>query len=882
MTRTRLLIVAIIAIAFLWCFGSVLCRDRSFGFRDAANYYYPLFEWECHEWRAGRLPLWNPLDNGGTPVLADTTSSVLYPGKLVFTLPISFRLRYHLYITAHILLAAGMAYRLARHWRHSVEASGLAAISYAFGGSVLFQYCNIVFLVGAAWLPFGLLAADRMLRERSFGWALMLGATLALMVLGGDPQAAYHTGVLSALYALLLRYDRGAASLTTVNSFCRSRPALLATAAVAGICLAFVQILPAAEWARHSTRDSPDAPRNVYEVAASIASGKASDETENGGGLFASPQTGTHSRHVYEFSVGPWHLTEFVWPTFFGRTFPKNERWSTAFPGEGRTWTPSLYLGLLPFVLALCSWRVRRCDARVRFLSLLTLLALLGSFGWYGVGWIVYELRASWLNQSPDTLLIGEPVGGLYWFFVTLLPGYVYFRYPAKLLVIASLGISMLAARGWDEVLAANSRRIARVSAAIAAISLFAAAGFGLCQTPWKAWLAETAPDAIFGSLDIEATTGCVLIALLHAAVLGLGYWFLLRATNSRLARSRSVLLLGITAIELCLANGWMTLSIPGDVWSQRQPLAEAIVSAADRSSPPRLFRDSSVTMLPKVWSEESDDERLAEVVRWERASLLPKHHLQQEVAIVGSHTTLTSADWQSFLRVARQWDSDHATDQEGTLLNSMSVQFLATDKSIRTSEVHELNATLEDNVRLYADSRAFPRAWIVHEVEVIPPLTKRSRSAIDQRTREVFLDGDRPRDLRSVVVLEAEAVLSLPKYQNLRKAHEAEPCSITHYSPQRVEIAVTLTEPGCLVFNDTFYPGWQSVRVTDGVIHELELYRANRLMRAVLLPTGQHRVVFTYRPQRVAIGGVVSGCAWLLLLAYGIRWARKSPTVVT
>jgi uncharacterized membrane protein YfhO len=96
------------------------------------------------------------------------------------------------------------------------------------------------------------------------------------------------------------------------------------------------------------------------------------------------------------------------------------------------------------------------------------------------------------------------------------------------------------------------------------------------------------------------------------------------------------------------------------------------------------------------------------------------------------------------------------------------------------------------------------------------------------------------------------------------------------------VEIAVTLTEPGCLVFNDTFYPGWHAVRVTDGVFHELEIYRANRLMRAVLLPAGQHRVVFTYRPQRVAIGGVVSGCAWLLLLAYGIRWARKSPTVVT
>ena len=224
MTRTRLLLIATILATFFWCFGSVLFQNRSFGFRDAANYYNPLFEWECGEWGAGRVPLWNPLDNGGTPVLADTTSSVLYPGKLVFVLPVNFRLRYHLYVTAHVLLAAAMAYRLARHWDCSCEAAGLGALSYAFGGSVLFQYCNVVFLVGAAWLPYALLATDRMLRERSRGWALTLGATLALIVLGGDPQTAYHAGMLSALYALLLRYDGDARASKALVSWRRSRP----------------------------------------------------------------------------------------------------------------------------------------------------------------------------------------------------------------------------------------------------------------------------------------------------------------------------------------------------------------------------------------------------------------------------------------------------------------------------------------------------------------------------------------------------------------------------------------------------------------------------------------------------------------------------------
>ena len=63
--------------------------------------------------------------------------------------------------------------------------------------------------------------------------------------------------------------------------------------------------------------------------------------------------------------------------------------------------------------------------------------------------------EASWFELAgryrPGT--VGDEVGGLYWLMTVVLPGYVYFRYPAKLLVIAALGLSMLAARGWDDAL---------------------------------------------------------------------------------------------------------------------------------------------------------------------------------------------------------------------------------------------------------------------------------------------------------------------------------------------------------------------------------------------------------------------------------------------
>jgi hypothetical protein len=308
-------------------FGGSLIARRSFAFRDAAHYYYPLYEWISREWSAGRVPLWNPQENGGFPVLADATSSVFYPGKLLFALPLEFTTNYKLYILLHLVLAGAAAYRLARHWQASQSAGTLAAISYAFGGSVLFQYCNVIYLVGAAWLPVALLAADRMLVGRSWRWSLGLAVVLALMVLGGDPQSAYHAGLLAVLYAGLLWMQRrrharsrharrsqateptdpdGSTSVHTVR-FGRLRPILLGLAAVSALLLSAVQVLPAWQWTRRSERAVFLYPRSIYEIPQYIA--RPDHESRREGiakGLFGVPRRGTHHEHTYHFSVGPW------------------------------------------------------------------------------------------------------------------------------------------------------------------------------------------------------------------------------------------------------------------------------------------------------------------------------------------------------------------------------------------------------------------------------------------------------------------------------------------------------------------------------------------------------------------------------------------------
>ncbi len=67
----------------------------------------------------------------------------------------------------------------------------------------------------------------------------------------------------------------------------------------------------------------------------------------------------------------------------------------------------------------------------------------------------------------------------------------------------------------------------------------------------------------------------------------------------------------------------------------------------------------------------------------------------------------------------------------------------------------------------------------------------------------------------------------------------------ITAWQATRVEVEVEARRAGVLVLGDAYYPGW--VAELDGV--RAPILRADVLFRAVEVPPGKHRVVFSYRP---------------------------------
>jgi hypothetical protein len=89
-------------------------------------------------------------------------------------------------------------------------------------------------------------------------------------------------------------------------------------------------------------------------------------------------------------------------------------------------------------------------------------------------------------------------------------------------------------------------------------------------------------------------------------------------------------------------------------------------------------------------------------------------------------------------------------------------------------------------------------------------------------------------------------------------------------YKPERVELETNSPRDGYAVLADTLRPGWRAE--VDGELQTI--LRAQRTFRAVSVPAGRHRVVFSYRPTSLMAGGVVSVLG--LLATFGLAFYRS------
>jgi membrane protein YfhO len=207
---------------------------------DVTQWFHPVLLWSAGEVRAGRLPLWMPTAYAGVPFFANPQTALLFPLTwLAWILPAAAALTL---ITVLKLAGAGVA----AYW---FLRGGLAlTVPAALIGSLGFEFSTT--LVGwAGWafgseimfLPLLFAGVERVRAPGARRWTVALAVIIALAIVAGYPQGAFHA--LLAAGAWALARARGADRGFLARG-------LLAAALGAG--LAAVQVLPFLEYLRAS------------------------------------------------------------------------------------------------------------------------------------------------------------------------------------------------------------------------------------------------------------------------------------------------------------------------------------------------------------------------------------------------------------------------------------------------------------------------------------------------------------------------------------------------------------------------------------------------------------------------------------------------------
>jgi hypothetical protein len=574
------------ALSTAWWHGEVLA------FRDSLHFYFPLWWYfDCQPSLDKLLPTWNPADGFGCSIVGEPTSMVFYPPRLILHLGFgSLEQRAGLFWLFHLIVMYGNWYLAARRFGWNPLLSQWTAWGYCLSGPVFFQIYNPPYLIGATWLPLamlGLVQLHRSTLESSLTarWIATLSIALSLMVIGGDAQLAYHLVLLGGLFWLG----------TFIQSKSFSHAARSLTALVASVLLAIgisaVQSLPTMHWLSESNRivNSALAPERIGQ---------------------------------FEYSLRWWYAATWFFSDAFGSFTPYHTRWSLAFSQNERVWIPSLHVGL-PLVLTSLALittrapnllrgpqirsllsRIRRCD--ITTLGMIVLVvAMASSFEW-GLGRI-------W------------SIG---------LPGYHYFRYPAKWSVPLTWSVCLLAGQLLQPLvndpskLSKSFRRTLRrwlVFVAFVGVGAllvnFAAVAFPPFTKSIHAWLSRVPEDAWCGPIDVPKTVrDWGRSGLKWLLIAGVMAWALRRFVKTKQLQLFWQLLVFATIVELSF-SAWSQL-----VFVDSESL-RANVLAASQDLPMCQFGDLKFAVAP--WTIPTDEvQKQAPSAERQAKFLLGKLHL--------------------------------------------------------------------------------------------------------------------------------------------------------------------------------------------------------------------------------------------------------------
>jgi hypothetical protein len=463
--------------------------------------FYPWREFAFAELRAGRLPAWNPYLGAGAPLLANYQTAIFYPPNwLMLLLP--GPLAMSLGALLHIVWAGLGMWLLTGALGYSPFGRGISTLSYALSGYLIARLGSFPTHDAAAWLPWVLWLVYRLLARQRGRDLAVLGLAVGLLLLAGHAQTAWYGLLGAGAFALWL----AVCGWRTVSWGRRARGLILVAAGVAlGVGIAAVQVLPTAEYLRHSDRAS-----------------------------------GVDYERLTNLSYHPARLIALFAPNFFGS--PADGSYYT----EGAYFEDAAYVGVIPLIAAgaaVLAW------ARARFFRRRVETALQSrSYN---------DAPAAFLPAALKTVpfWVGLALIGLFFalgkynpafrFFYDHVPTFDAFREPVRWLILTELALTVLAGAGVEQW--GRGPRIVFWSRLAAA----GGGGMALMALGARAWANLSLPELETMALAVAATGAWIAVAALLTLVQPLA-----PATTTPRHLWRTTVLLAVTLDLAWFADG--------------------------------------------------------------------------------------------------------------------------------------------------------------------------------------------------------------------------------------------------------------------------------------------------------------------------------------
>lgn len=164
-------------------------------------------------------------------------------------------------------------------------------------------------------------------------------------------------------------------------------------------------------------------------------------------------------------------------------------------------------------------------------------------------------------------------------------------------------------------------------------------------------------------------------------------------------------------------------------------------------------------------------------------------------------------------------------------LINMLNTKYILSDRDL--SGIPSLQLVLDGQQKIFYNHSALPRAWIVHDLVSLP----------HAEDRYAYLKNFNPA---------SEAIVETPIKLPPGEGGSAE---VTAASPLQITVATAAETESFLVLSEVHYPPYWTADI-DG--EKVEIHPANHLLRGVVVPAGEHQVVFKCASTSIKTGKLI------------------------